>query len=219
MKLACQLQLCKQGIVLVVNKLPARIIVNFDQIREFIMKIFNKILLAISLLALSNAASAMVITGQIAFAGSTITDTDDIETATVFTFLNPIDVTAATGSFAALDGGTVTYNALDMGSIPASPLWSATVGTVNYSFDLTNVTFDDFVADTFRIIRGNGFFTIGTDTQYGDWSFSTQNPGVDNGTSTEFSFSASQVPEPGVALLLGVGLIGFAVSRKLRKTA
>lgn len=181
------------------------------------MKKLNKILLAISLFALSGIASAAIITGSIQFDGGYTTDTGDKNTATVFTFLNPIDVTAASGSFAALSGGTVTYGVLDINAIPVSPLWSATVASVDYSFDLNNIV-DDVISvfsggATTRTIFGTGTFTIGADTQYGDWLFTTQGGGS-NGT---FSFSASQVPEPGIALLLGVGLIGFSVARKLRR--
>jgi hypothetical protein len=178
------------------------------------MKKFNQILLAISLFALSGIASAVVITGSIEFDGGYTTDTGDKNTATVFTFLNPIDVTAASGSFAALSGNTVTYNALDLGSMPISPLWSATVASVDYSFDLNAITLDTIISN-FRLIEGTGTFTIGSDTQWGDWSFSTQG----DGSNGIFSFSASQVPEPGIALLLGVGLIGFGISRKLRRIA
>lgn len=178
------------------------------------MKIFNKILLAVSLFALTGIASATVITGSIEFSGSYTTDTGDKNTATVFTFNNPIDVDAASGSFAPLSGGTVTYNPLDLNAIPVSPLWSATISGVDYSFDLNAITLDTIVSD-FRLIEGTGTFTIGADSQYGDWKFSTQG----GGTKGIFSFSASQVPEPGIALLLGVGLIGFGISRKLRRVA
>ena len=179
------------------------------------MKKINQILLAISFLAFSSVASAIVITGTIEFDGGFTSDTSNNQTATVFTFLNPIDVTAATGTFTPLSGGTVNYNVLDLGSIPATPLWSATVAAVNYSFDLNTITADEWVLSTFRVIKGTGVFTVGTDTHSGTWDFSTQG----GGSGGIFSFSASQVPEPGIALLLGVGLIGIGVSRKLRKTA
>ena len=115
------------------------------------MKKLNKILIALSLFALSGIASAIPITGSIEFDGGYTTDTGDKSTATIFTFLNPIDVTAATGSFAPLSGGTVTYNALDLNNIPVSPLWSATVASVNYSFDLNNILSDVNIG-TYRLI-------------------------------------------------------------------
>jgi len=179
------------------------------------MKEFIQLLLATSLLALSGVASALPITGTLEFDGGFTTDTGSAKTATVFTFLNPIDVTAATSTFAPLDGGTVWYNALNINAIPASPLWTATVAGVSYSYDLTSITLDEWAFNTFRLIKGYGVFTVGTETQSGSWVFSSQGAGS-GGT---FSFSASQVPEPGVALLLGMGLIGFGVSRKLRKTS
>lgn len=180
------------------------------------MRNLYQTVLAISLFVLTGFASAAVITGTVEFDGGYTTDTGDKDTATVFTFLNPISVTAATGSFAPLSGGTVTYNPLDVSIpfTPITPLWSATVASVDYSFELDNITLDTLVAG-FRLIKGSGTFAIGADSQYGDWSFSTQG----GGSGGVFSFSASQVPEPGIALLLGAGLIGFGVSRKLRKTA
>ena len=172
-------------------------------------------LLVFSIFAISGTASAAVITGSIDFNGGYTTDTGNKDTATVFTFLNPIDVTAASGSFAPLSGGTVTYNALDINSLPASPLWSATVGAVNYSYDLNSITLDQVVS-SFRVIEGTGMFTIGTDTQLGTWSLSTQDPGI-GGT---FSFSASQeVPVPAAAWLFGSGLLGLVGMARRKKAA
>ncbi len=62
-----------------------------------------------------------MITGTIEFDGGYTTGTGDKNTATVFTFPNIIDVTAATGSFAPLSGGTVTYNTLGV-SNPFTPI-------------------------------------------------------------------------------------------------
>lgn len=177
------------------------------------MKKCNQILLAASLFILSSVASAVPITGTIIFSGSLTTDTGDVLTADIFTFNNSIGVDSASGSFLPLSGGSVTYSVLDVTALPVAPLWSETVATVLYEFDLNNITLDGTLGLT-RIIEGTGTFTIGVaHTGFGSWSFSTQNPG-DAGT---FTFSASNVPEPAILGLLGLGLIGMGATRKFRK--
>ncbi len=175
------------------------------------MKNLYRTVLAISLFVLTGFASATMITETIEFGGGYTAGTGNEHIATVFTFLNPIRVTTTTGSFARLSGGS--YNPLDVFNpfTPRTPLWHTMVASVDYSFDLNKITLDTLVAG-FRLIKGSGTFAIGTDSQYGDWSFSTSG----GGSGGVFSFPA---PEPGIALLLGAGLIGFGVSQKLRKTA
>ena len=109
------------------------------------MKQLSTLLLALALTTFAGITSAVPITGSIEFDGGYTTDTGDKNTATVFTFLNPINVTSATGTFAPLSGGTVSYNPLDINGLPASPLWSATVSSVNYSYDLTAITLDTVI--------------------------------------------------------------------------
>ncbi len=176
------------------------------------MKNLYQTVLAISLFVLTGFASAAMITGTIEFDGGYTAGTGNKDTATVLTFLNPIRVTTATGSFAHLSGGIVSYNPLDTSNpfTPRAPLWSPMVASVDYSFDLNKITLDTLVAG-FRLIKRSGTFAIGDDSQHGNWSFPTHGGGS--------SFPAPPAPEPGIALLLGAGLIGFGVSQKLRKTA
>ncbi len=185
------------------------------------MSNLKQIFLTATLCALSGIANAVPIIGSIDFDGgfasydaSGMVEVDN-SIGQVFVFNNPTNVTAATGSFAPLDGGTVTYGTLDINGLPASPLWSTTVGSVNYSFDLTTITFDTVIAG-FRLIKGFGIMTVGQDTATYSWEFSTQGNGTGSNPTT-FSFSASQIPEPAIALLLGTGLLGLGVARKLRK--
>ncbi len=175
------------------------------------MKKFQ-ILLAASLFILSSVASAVPITGIILFNGGLTTDTGDVLTATTFTFNSPVTVVGATGSFAPLFPGTVTYSVLDVNALPVLPLWTKIIGPTTYKFDLNNIATDTSVSP-FRSISGTGMFTIGADTGFGTWSFTSQSPGA-GGT---FSFSASQAPEPAILGLLGLGLIGIGATRKFRK--
>ena len=177
------------------------------------MKKFSNILITLALFALSGVASAVPIGGTIEFDGGFTTDTGDQLTATKFTFINDIDVTAATESFLPLSGGAVTYKVLDVNALPVAPLWEATVGSITYSFDLNNITVDAVAFDSFRLIKGTGLFTIGTDTAFGTWEFSTQGAG----SAGTFSFSASQASVPATFILMGLGLIGMGAARKLRK--
>jgi hypothetical protein len=180
------------------------------------MKKFSSILLAINLFALSGIVSAVPIGATIEFSGSYTTDTGNKDTATVFMFNNPITVEAAAESFAPLSGGNVHYNDLDINDLPASPLWYATIGIVNYSFDLNSITYDNVITtrySSYRFIEGIGTFTIGTESSSGFWSFSTQG----GGSNGIYSFSASNAPGPAPLILMGLGLFGISVSHKLRK--
>jgi hypothetical protein len=177
------------------------------------MNKFHKYVIAFALTVFAGTASAIGISGTINFDGIYTTDTGDKNTATVFTFLNPVNVGAADGSFLPLNGGTVNYSPLTVGTLPISPLWSSATGP-GYSFDLLAITADQLIS-SYRLITGNGLMTVGEDTATYSWEFSTQ------GTSTAagiFTFSASQAPEPALTLLLATGLIGFGVARKMRKT-
>ena len=202
------------------------------RLNGYYMKNSNQILnilLAISILALSGVASAAKIEGAIKFGGSVVFVNDDpntsVDESTFATNFVNIDQNRATviddptGTFASYVSwnDVAVYN--DFAYDPfttVSPLWS--IG--GFSFDLTEITYIDESYDT----NGNQFLNLsGNGNVYGNGfeitsSFWTFNANGDAGTA-EFAFSSTNVPEPGVALLLSVGLIGFGISRKLRKTA
>ena len=184
------------------------------------MNKFTTLVAAVALSAFAGIASAAPITGDILFTGSINTDTDDVTTATVFTFNNPISVLFADFSFAPLLGQDITYSVLDLGvAPPLSPLWTG-VGSdmVAYSFDLLEIS-SSVDGDT-RTLSGIGLVTVGADTEDYSWRLTTQNPGAGSSPLT-FSFSATQaaVPEPAITLLLATGLVGLGFARRTRKSA
>ena len=181
------------------------------------MKKFKQLLLAAGLLALAGNASATLITGQIILSGE-LTGFDITTNQVDVLAGTTVVIGAPTGDFSGISTGTsAIYNSFNYTSpfVTVDPLW--TVG--DFSFTLTGVTVvDEFT--NFINLTGTGYIAGGTDSNgvafentYGDWAF----------TATElqgtFSFTSITAPEPGIALLLGTGLIGFGVSRRLRKTA
>jgi hypothetical protein len=98
---------------------------------------------------------------------------------------------------------------------PVAGIWSVTGDTTTFTFDL-NVMNVDFQASNLLALSGTGLITsdnAGLDDSFGKWTFTA------NQTGSNFTWSSSAAPEPGIALLLGAGLIGFSVARKLRKSA
>ena len=97
-------------------------------------------------------------------------------------------------------------------------LFDVPEGHVHMGTTLEILTIEDSAAAVEIGITGgdtDGFLpSVDLTSTAGTWDLTL------NQTGAAFSFSSGvSVPEPSVALLLGVGLIGFGVSRKLRKTA
>lgn len=189
------------------------------------MKAFNHILSAITLCVVTGVASAVPIDGTIKFGGDL---TFDFATNTVDILGDDAYVTAdPTGSFSSISAGdTAIYNDFTYDPFAAvSPLWS--IG--DFSFSLNQITYigeyTDLSGNQYLALAGEGIFSgTGFDDTAGTWTFSA------NDVFGQFAFSsvntgdtvfttASTIPEPGTALLLGVGLVGFGISRKLLKTA
>ena len=180
------------------------------------MKKLTKTLLAIGLLAIAGTAAAVPITGSIGFSGAYTHDGTNLADATT------IDVTGdqatvtgiVDGSFAAegiVAGDIAVYHdfVFDPVTVPVIDLWNIS----GFSFDLNNMVVD-FQSSSLLALSGSGAIShTGYDTTFGTWTFTA------NQSGSNFTFSSSTAPEPGVVLLLGAGLIGIGASRKLRKTA
>ncbi len=180
------------------------------------MKIFTKTLLAASIFAVAGVANAVPITGSIGFGGAYTTDTGSLTGATKIIISDAAISGDVTGSFAS-DGitssSTVTYS--DFIFDPATPITSIwSVGS--FSFDLTqmNVKYRDASLIALRGLGTINSSSLGLDSTPGKWTFTANNSGQNFTWS-----SSSSVPEPAIILLLGAGLIGFGVSRKMRKGA
>lgn len=176
----------------------------------------------------SAAVQAIPITGSINMGGSAATDNSDVTLAKAFTSFGsttPVTVTSGTGAYFDLPAETtVLWTPFIFkpanGSTPVIPLWTFTIGSVTYSFDLHSLTgyfSGESGGVSFLGLFGNGTASIsgGTyDTTFGDWSL--------NDTSTDvstFSFSSvTTVPDGGTSvILLGIALSSLGFLRSLSK--
>jgi len=170
-------------------------------------------LASIALLILTSSANATMITGTIDIAGqSAVTDNGSTSTGIDFTFGV---VLPSTGDFSALGGQTtvfgLTLNDFMYSDIPEHVLWSIDHGGLNYSYTLTSLEIGNGNSGDYSTLSlsGNGFFSItGFEDTYGSWLY-TQSGG---------SFSSESVPEPATIALVGLGLIGFGVARRMKKS-
>lgn len=183
------------------------------------MKKFNQILLAVGLYALAGVASATLITGKIQIGGSGTLDVAPTNTAPGATQLTMeaaglvnIDQNLLTDDFdtylnpmdnVTFDTTTITFEPDFSGSI--ANFWTAG----GFSFELVSLT---------QVVEVNGFINLlgsGWLTGNGFEMTNAQITITGTGTDTLLGITATTVPEPGIALLLGIGLIGFGVTRKL----
>ena len=180
-----------------------------------------KSLLAAALL-LPFAASAAPITGDIGMGGALLPScggvsgggcTMDIADGLDFT-PNSALISFATGDFATAGivfGDLATIN--DFGFDPfatVNPLWTI----AGFSFALESLTIVDQTSTVLEL-RGSGTISAdGFDDTLGFWSLSTDaaSPNI------TFSWSSTTVaPEPGILILMGMGLIGGLAARRLKR--
>jgi hypothetical protein len=170
----------------------------------------------------SMAQAAVYINGNISFSGGA-TLNGPLTTATAFdSFFGPVGpgtgvpvVSGATGNYAGVPGGTAatftpfTFNPAPAGTIP---LWNFTLGPTSYSFQITSLVVISQNA-SFLNIQGTGVANItGFDATPGTWSIT--DTGFGGAPVLTFGAGVSVVPEPSAsALLVGLGLVSFAVRR------
>ena len=182
----------------------------------------NKTILAalatgfISCALFSQQAQAVLITGDIAFAGTSKFDTTSLATATKVTAFSAVTVSSTSGSFMSVALGSPVTMAASWTFNPSTPtpsLWN--VG--GFTFDLlasTIVTQSASMIDITGtgILSGNGF-----DPTPGAWEFTSQS--ALGRKHLTFSFSAdtssTAVPDGGSAVaLLGIALVGVEALRR-----
>ena len=197
------------------------------------MKKIKQLLLAAGLFALAGNAMAVAINGAVAFGtavdaswtpadSSLVTGTATTANADGVVFNANLAgyeglVTGSFGDYAGTSGSDVNFfdfvfNPLTSGTL----LWSFVSGGDTYSFTMYNATILSQSATQIGL-TGSGFASITGgvfDDTDGVWDLTL------NQTTAAFSFSSgAAVPEPSIALLLGVGLIGFGFTRRARKAA
>ncbi len=186
------------------------------------MNKFNQMFLAVGLLTITGAAAATPILGSIGFTGDY--QIKNALNAVVGNFNDGVEIDILNASVAGTVDGDFAAEGITSGDAVAysnfvynpfssvSGLWS--IGS--FTFDLVNAN-TDYISNTQLLLSGTGWInstTAGLDQAFGVWNFSANTAG------SNFTWSSSTAaPEPGIALLLGVGLIGFGVVRKLRKAA
>ncbi len=172
---------------------------------------------------LIQAAQADPITGQINMGGTATLNSPSLGSATADLGNSAVVISGtASGSYSGVPQGTSvpTFNGFAFTGASVSPLWSFTVGSWTYSFDLSS---DHVVAqsDNFLALSGLGTLNItGTGSPYvatpGEWTFQiTDSQG--SSTIDQFSFSGSNNPVPDGAVtaeLLGGTLLAVAMIRR-----
>ncbi len=179
-------------------------------------KAWASTLLAAAMLFGAANASAAFITGSITMSGDFVpTGGATLGTATGIDFIaDDFGVDDTTGDFAGagIGAGDVgffqdfQFNPLNPS--PVDPLWA--IG--GFEFTLEAITID-FQNDFFLALSGTGTLSaLGFDDTAGTWSLTANSAGA------LFNFSsgstATGIAEPASLLLVGLGLIGFAASRR-----
>ena len=187
---------------------------------------FLSISSAVVLLVLSQTAVALpFLTGNVEITGKSVEYADvngdfsgidwyDITDGTLAGTSGVGTIVGASGSFTGLETyspqTTAILSNFTVAGLPATPLWSATDGVNTFSFDLTTIVVDVFNVGGLVHLLGTGVLkATGFADTSGTWDYSSQ---------SGLSFSSNTVPEPGIAALISMGLLGFGfLSRRQKK--
>jgi hypothetical protein len=178
-----------------------------------------QILITALLLSAAMHVSAIPITGEIGMTGSFTalksdsTVTSDLTQAVAIDFADDkFTLNTATGDFTSLtlgSTGTITDVEFDPFTGPVASFWTIDA----FSFELTSLT-KVFANTNVLFLRGTGTISAaGFDDTAGEWLFS----GNTTGGSFAWSAGTTAIPEPGMLMLLGIGLIGLTSRRFWRK--
>lgn len=190
------------------------------------MNRFNNVLLGFLGVAFGtvmsvSTAQAVPINGEISFGGS-IDPTLVLATTNVLNFNNPSIVLNATGDFATngiTTGVAATFNNFQFNPLVTNnPLWSIP----GFQFALSTTTIIT-QAPGDLVLNGTGTLTssfAGLDATPFLWSLSADRTGpalIAFSSTNAPNNPAAPIPEPGTMLLMGSGLLGLGLWRKLKK--
>ncbi|HVU26468.1 MAG TPA: PEP-CTERM sorting domain-containing protein [Verrucomicrobiae bacterium] len=188
------------------------------------MKILKKITLNVAGLIIASltisAQAQSSIDGSISFSGGA-TLNGPLESATAFTEIiagiNPFPG-SETGNYAGISVSTpVTFNPFEFDSSPVSPIpmWTFTVGSTVYSFEIDSLSVQT-QNSSFLNIMGVGTAHIDgyTDTQ---GTFAITDSGL-GGPVFTFGAGVNVVPEPATFGCFALGLSILACARRFKKS-
>ena len=190
-----------------------------------IRKITAAALLALAAIV-ANQANAIPIQGTINFGGggALINTPDNLAAATTIMGIAGDTVSggyaAPTGDYAGLTGDAVTFTTplvFSPFSGLTTPLWTVSVGAVQYTFDITTLTIVT-QSSTLLDLEGQGIAAIigsGYDPTAGSWTIQV----TGSGTNLSFQSTAAVPDSSSTAMLIGMGLLGVGLAaRSLKKT-
>jgi len=170
-------------------------------------KLISTFFVSTLLLLTSISVSALPeIDGNIDFTGTSI-NTIVSGVVTEIDFQPTPTVNLATGAFTGSSGMAASF--IDPFSVgPVNDLWNVN----GFTFDLTSVNYN--FANAFSLtVAGSGVIKhAGFADTAGEWVFTSQSK------KSEVTFSATTVPAPAGAALLGLALIGFGFARRGKKS-